>query len=150
MPPKEKRAAFFITVNPNISRKDLPIEVRNIIYQRMIEYAKKVHTGIQNASLLKKIYSPHYQNPEPAENSVNRYDYSVEVGEKLGFIHIHIFVKIDQACHLDQAKLRKMASEYIRGDRKRVHLNIKFIRDPTPFIENYMDKQRNSEVSGSL
>ena len=147
----KKRSAFFVTVNPNISRKDLPTEeTRKIIYTRMVEFAKKVHSGLQDASLLKKIYNPRYQNSEPESESVTKFDYSIEIGEKLGFIHIHMFIKLEQACHLDQAKIRKIASAYIRGDRKKVHLNIKFVRDPLPSIQGYITKQEDSVAMGSI
>jgi hypothetical protein len=140
----DNKSNFLITMNTNISYKDLDQEGRINLYRRteavMTEFGEKCKSG----EFLKKFG---VTNHGPMKAEVTKFDFSIEIGNQKGFMHAHSILCVEEKCHINISAAQKFVHDAyvdIHGPNvKGAYLNIRPFRDTQSVINAYLQKQQN-------
>jgi len=124
-------SAYFLTINPNISYKDLQDDKKlNDVVLRFKDFIEILKIGFQEGLLIK------------SGNSVNiqKFEHEFEIGGRNKFLHLHLLTIFKEEELLDYKAVREISNS-IRDDGFKVHLYIKKVNyNPIDRISKYISK----------
>lgn len=138
-----KRSAFFVTINPNISA-DTEGEFRDLV-QTMKDLGKYLFSNEALSQIIKFI--DEYSDDEFNTYSIKSIStkFHVEIGDQMHRVHLHAFCKIEHQSkiRLDQAMIRALAIDWLNENGfpeiQNVHVDIKAANTEQTILD-YLNK----------
>lgn len=143
----ERKAAtsnFLITINPNVSYKNLTPETRMALAKRLRDVSVAFMQHLKAGRFIKGKGEKLTQKPN-AVNAQTR----LEIGGTSGFLHTHNIVSFDGVCHIDLVEARKWLNKELASvtGGKSVHFNVASFTDTQKIMAAYISKQDKSASS---
>jgi hypothetical protein len=132
---------FLITANPNISWRELQDKATRITAaKKLISFGKNLEVNLRNHLLLKEFVDKPFPN-------VKRFEFSIETGDKNGFLHLHAFVLFDGYCMLRLPALPELLNRIMAPLSKGGKVFVQPFKDVAETVKNYVHKHSNALYS---
>lgn len=138
---------FLLTLNTNLGYKRFTqagrVQLAEYLHEVMNEFGEGLRSGefFKCATIRGKTY-------DCGEVNVLEYDFTLEIGDRLGHIHSHAKLICDNIVHLDISKCNKFIEQTLKDYHSesggKPYFNVRSFPSTEAIITSYMHKQQNS------